>query len=76
MQAKTYSLKYDYMEIGNEFRQEILDESKSNNRKLNNFELNQKVEERLKYTRPRDYCLRVVLKMCYYLQKLHEKEIL
>ena len=34
------------------------------------------VERKLKAERPKDYCLRQVLKMCFYLQKLHEKEVL
>ena len=34
------------------------------------------VERKLKVWRPKDFCLRQVLKMCYYIQKLHDIEIL
>jgi len=34
------------------------------------------IENKLKVLRPKDYCLRMVLKMCFYLQKIHEIEIL
>ena len=34
------------------------------------------IENKLKYLRPKDFCLRMVLKMCFYLQKLYNKEVL
>ena len=34
------------------------------------------VENKLKMQRPKDFCLRQVLKMCFYMQKLYNKEIL
>lgn len=34
------------------------------------------VETKLKFLRPKDYCLRLVLKICYYMQRIHEMEIL
>lgn len=43
---------------------------------MSNIELNQLIEKKLKEFRPKDYCLRMVLKMCFYLQKIHEIEVL
>ena len=74
--AETLALDYNYQEIGAEYRSEFLSESKSSHRKMTNFELNQMVETKLKYVRPKDYCLRLILKMCFYLQRIHDIEVL
>lgn len=74
--VKTLGLNYDYQEIGREFVDEIMEESRTTYKKYSNIEMTQIIEQKLKIQRPRDFCLRQVLKMCYYLQKLHQKEIL
>ena len=65
--AKTLGLDYNYQEIGDEYRKDFLNESKSTVKKLTEPELSQMIENKLKYLRPKDFCLRMVLKMCFYL---------
>jgi len=74
--AKTLGLNYNWQQIGDEYRKEIIEDAKTSSKKLTSLELNQMIEQKLKSLRPRDFCLRQVLKMCFYLQKLHEKEVL
>ena len=56
--AKSLGLTYDFAEIGDEYRQEFLQESKSTNKKLADVDINQMIENKLKQLRPKDYCLR------------------
>ena len=43
---------------------------------LSRSQINQQVDLLLMEVRPRDFCLKQVLKLCYYIQKIHSNEIL
>lgn len=65
--------KYDYRKIGANFAKQ-LEESKE--QKLEPLEIEQKVEQWLIDYSPEDYCLRQILKMCYYISTVRKIEIL
>ena len=67
LKGKRLALEYDYNEVGSEYREQILAEHADSIQKISTSEINQQVENRLKAIRPRDYCLRQILKICYYL---------
>lgn len=56
--VKTLGLNYDYQEIGREFIDEIMEESRTTYKKYSNVEMTQIIEQKLKIQRPRDFCLR------------------
>ena len=76
LKGQRLALRYDYGAIGSDYRDAVLAEHADDLKQITPAEVGQQVEARLKAVRPRDYCLRQILKMCYYVQKLHSIEIL
>ncbi len=56
--VKTLGLTYDYMAIGNEYVEELMEESRTTFKKYSSIETQQMIEQKLKVLRPRDFCLR------------------
>ena len=69
-EEESLSLDYDYKKIGRDYKKDFVEAAT-----LKDFELNQLIEQKLKVLRPKDFCMRQILKMCFYLQKLHELEV-
>ena len=67
LKDKKLALTYDYDAIGSDYKEVIVAEHKNNIKPLSTAEIGKQVEIRLKALRPRDFCLRQILKMCYYL---------
>ena len=69
-EEESLSLNYDYKKIGKDYKKDFVEAAT-----LKDFELNQLIEQKLKVMRPKEFCMRQILKMCFYLQKLHELEV-
>ena len=66
--APTLGLTYDYNAVGQDYRKEILSTTATSvTSRLGVIEVNELIEQKLKILRPKDFCLRQVLKMCYYI---------
>ena len=70
------SLDYNYKEIGKEYENIIDEEAKKMMITLSRSQIYQQVDLLLMEVRPRDFCLKQVLKLCYYIQKIYSHEIL
>ena len=68
--ATKLGLDYDYESVGKDIMDEVVEESRQQEKTLARGEINRIVESRLKARRPQDFCLRLVMKMCYFIQKL------
>jgi hypothetical protein len=61
------SLDYNYKDIGKEYENIIDEEAKKMMITLSRSQINQQVDLLLMEVRPRDFCLKQVLKLCYYI---------
>jgi len=61
------SLDYNYKEIGKEYENIIDEEAKKMMITLSRSQIYQQVDLLLMEVRPRDFCLKQVLKLCYYI---------
>lgn len=70
-EALETEITYNFKKIGKEYEHAIQQIADREMRQLTVSEWSREIEERLRVNKPKDYCQRMCLKMCYFIQKIH-----